>query len=648
MDPTTTTEQNERFIVPLRLSQVSGDEGRREYSCTFITAGYVRQQNGEPAAWRIPPETLKAAVALLDQKAMFIDHPGWLDYPSMKDMFAVSFAPTWNEQTQSIDGGMRLYVRPDLAWLPGLLDQILLDQQAGREVPDVGLSLTFFGRHDWIDVGPTPGEEYERVTVEITHVISIDLVFGPGAEGRVKEMLQAVGVSAVPNLPIQNRKDGVLMEPNSNEQVQPNNETPPVPVALASPGPAEDRLARIEANIERLTAALAQQEEPKVVQGMGTPPRQPAVSGMANGIDRFSPAIDWLFGVPGATPPDPQFRRADMVYQALTGDWEWRGMFNRDRVMLTGVNSTDLPNLAVNAMNKVVLVQWASLRAYRWYELVAAVVPNDGSVQPMTWVGTGGVGALPTVAEKGVYTELSMGDSKEQASFTKYGGYVGITLEMFRNSEIAKIQAVPNGLARSAVMTRSANVASLFTANAGVGPTLGIDSKALFHTDHANLATTAFGTDSTAWNAVDLAIWNQTELGSGKPLAISPKYMLCNRTLFRAALVVFGYGDGQPTTYVPEALDRGADDPRPWPIAVPDFSDTTDWAAIVDPRLYPVIMMSYAQGAQGNVHPAPELFSVTNETQGLVFTNDLLPVKCRDWYAYGVNGYRGIAKRNVA
>jgi hypothetical protein len=39
---------------------------------------------------------------------------------------------------------------------------------------------------------------------------------------------------------------------------------------------------------------------------------------------------------------------------------------------------------------------------------------------------------------------------------------------------------------------------------------------------------------------------------------------------------------------------------------------------------------------------------VTGETAGLMFTNDTLPVKVRDEFAFGVNGFRGIGKRNVA
>ena len=89
-------------------------------------------------------------------------------------------------------------------------------------------------------------------------------------------------------------------------------------------------------------------------------------------------------------------------------------------------------------------------------------------------------------------------------------------------------------------------------------------------------------------------------------------------------------------------------DPRPIPVAVPYWSDANDWAYLVDPRLQPVIHMAYANAPAGGSHPAPEFFTATNETQGLMFTNDTLAVKVRDWWGYGVAGYVGIGKNNVA
>ena len=77
-------------------------------------------------------------------------------------------------------------------------------------------------------------------------------------------------------------------------------------------------------------------------------------------------------------------------------------------------------------------------------------------------------------------------------------------------------------------------------------------------------------------------------------------------------------------------------------------SRSTDWAQIVDPRLHPVIQMAYASAPQGGVHALPEIYEVRSETAGLMFTNDTLPIKIRDWWAYGVATHVGVGKNNVA
>ena len=88
-------------------------------------------------------------------------------------------------------------------------------------------------------------------------------------------------------------------------------------------------------------------------------------------------------------------------------------------------------------------------------------------------------------------------------------------------------------------------------------------------------------------------------------------------------------------------------DPRPVVIPVPDWSDASDWAYVVDPQIFPVILICYAQSPGGGSHPAPELLSVANPSEGLLFKNDVLPIKVRDWFAVNVNGPRGIGKRNI-
>ena len=90
------------------------------------------------------------------------------------------------------------------------------------------------------------------------------------------------------------------------------------------------------------------------------------------------------------------------------------------------MSSTTLPDLAVNAMNKVINLQWSLLERYRWYETVISLQPNDGTLQDMQWITLGGVENLPTVNEKGAYTELDLSDVRESDSWhPKHGWWRG-------------------------------------------------------------------------------------------------------------------------------------------------------------------------------------------------------------------------------
>ncbi len=130
-----------------------------------------------------------------------------------------------------------------------------------------------------------------------------------------------------------------------------------------------------------------------------------------------------------------------------------QGKFDPSRVAFAAATTTTLADLAVNAMNKVVLDLYTNLTAYRWYELITSVQATDGSLHDMQWLQFGGVAALPVVAEGAAYTELAVTDTKETGAFTKYGAYVGITDKMLRNSEIDKLQAIPRALTISAIRT---------------------------------------------------------------------------------------------------------------------------------------------------------------------------------------------------
>lgn len=418
-------------------------------------------------------------------------------------------------------------------------------------------------------------------------------------------------------------------------------------VALATQGAG--RPAGLDELIEALRQSEAEQAQAGVVRGL----RALDIRAMKTAEERVQEAIDWAFGLQAAEAPPPSYRNVRDLYLAMTGDWEFYGRMVPERVELAATTTT-LPGMAANALNKVVAMHYQNMTAWRWFEQIVDVVAHDGSTQDVQLIMVDGVANLSTVGEGQSYTELPVGDSRESMPFAKRGNYVGITLEMFRRSDIARMQAIPKVLMAASLRTRSAAIASLFTDNGGGGPILADDGKALFHADHGNVDTAAFS--AAAWAAARKRVWSQPIPGTDKPLALWPSFCLVPIDLYDTALSVFGYGTGDVgkptaagTAQEPNPYGDGRPgDPRPVPVVVPDWSDTNDWACVVDPRLHPVICMAYANAPQGGRHALPEFYAGDTERSGLLFERDLLPVKVRDWWGYGVATYVGIAKNNVS
>ncbi len=189
--------QPNKCVVPLRLSRLAGADGkvkRSEYGVTYITAGLVRLRSGGESNWRILPAALEPAAPMFSGVGMQVDHASLatLFYPSLRDTAGVTFNANWNEESQSIEGGARLYQRDDLVWLRQFLDELLQDQEAGREVPDIGLSAVLWHNSEVVELD---NDEEEMQTQEVTHVESVDFVFGPGAEGRLRDALASLNLS---------------------------------------------------------------------------------------------------------------------------------------------------------------------------------------------------------------------------------------------------------------------------------------------------------------------------------------------------------------------------------------------------------------------------------------------------------------------
>jgi len=420
---------------------------------------------------------------------------------------------------------------------------------------------------------------------------------------------------------------------------------PPADAHAAVLAALETRIVSLAGQVDRLTAELAQAEEPRTITGMGAPA---VLRSALNGADQVQLALEALIRGerPERVPPLSGIRE---LYNLLSGDYERTGVFNPERVYLANVTSSTMAGMVANALNKRVANLFQEYP--RWWEPIVSE-EDFATLQAVRWITLGGIGELPTVAEGAAYTELTWDDLTQTAAFTKKGGYLGLTIEAIDKDDTGRLRAAPRALAQAAWLTLSRAVSNIFTANDGVGPNIYYDdshTRALFHNSNGNLGSTALSW--SAWNTTRQAMRDQTELHSGEPLGAltAPKYLLAPAELEAAAIQALA-SEGEPGTADNDAnpwaagvgLDARLQSARARVIVVDLWTDADNWAAVADPKLWPTIGIGYRYGR------APEVFSVASPTAGLMFTNDTLPIKVRFVFAAGPMDYRGLYKHNVA
>lgn len=674
----------------LILSPDTRTPGTRLYDCLFIGAGRVRQADGELSKWLIPAEVLQDAVPLFEGAASYLDHPslfgfGWHQAPSVRDLVGVCSNAYWDENEQGIAGTIRLYdEEPGSAGalLAALHDQMLEDRADGLPVPDIGLSAVLW------HTSHLDEDSGLRVTDEITAVDSVDHVYAAGARGYVRAALSRLGLNRIvddgrhifslgASAPNQGGPEMAPETKNEGQQV----ESPGVVIAKHPEPPSGARgtenagssspavitqypevprgttqhlealssaVERINDRLDHIEESQALLAEERTVEDMGTPPRG-TIYGMVTGYDQVVAAAEALLA--GARPPDGIRPLSGIreLYTLLSGDYEMTGLFQDERVYLANVTSSTMAQIVANVLNKRVMVEFAQYPQW-WRPIVT--IESFTSLQQVRWITLGGVGELPTVTEGAAYTELTWDDLGQRDSFVKKGGYLGLTIEAIDKDDTRRVQSAPRALAQAAWLTLSKSISTIFTYNSGVGPNVYYDDsnqRALFHTSNGNLGTSALS--AASWEATRIAMRKQTELNSSERLGAltAPRYCLVPPDLEFTAIQVIA------TAHIPgsanyninpeaagdtrEARLRAA---RERVIVVDLWTDTNNWAAVADPALYPSIGLGFRFGE------TPEVFSVADPRAGLMFSNDVMPVKVRFFYATGPVDYRGLYKHNVS
>jgi len=625
---------NEPLTSHITLSPTPTNNG--DYLCLLIRAGYVKQDDGQDSDWLIPAAVLREAVPLFTVPA-YLDHPsrilfGYED-PQVAQLFGMFHDPQWSEEDQGITATLSLYnEHPDSpgARVHALITRILADQAAGLDIPPIGWSANAWQtRHLDEETG-------NLITDKIIKCTSVDLVYEAGAGGYIQAALS----------PLKSTKGDPIMPEETTtvetrlDALEAQLATSPPPPPPPGPDPQTDRLTAIETTLTQLAASLAHSQEDNTIHDLG----DPAIRQMRNSLDQIQIAATALLS--GVRPAEGVRSLTGIreLYLTLSGDYELTGRYHPDRVMLANVNSSTMAGLVANALNKTVIQLYAEFP--KWWK--QAVTPQDfATLQDVRWITLGGVGELPTVLEGKAYQELTWDDRTETDPFIKKGGYLGITLETIDKDDTGKIQAVPRVLAQGAWLTLGKAIAAIASGSSGLGPDMS-DGVALFNASHSNLGSSALS--FAAWKATKIAMMKQAELNSDERYgALTRPHFLWSPIDLEEESVSMLASANEPGTAdndininaQGDAREERLRNARARVISVPLWTNTANWMAQADPRLFPTIGIGYRYGRQ------PEIFSVASPTAGLMFTNDTMPVKVRFFFAVGPMTWNGLYKHNV-
>ena len=159
---------------------------------------------------------------------------------------------------------------------------------------------------------------------------------------------------------------------------------------------------------------------------------------MRNSLDKIALAVDGLIG--GVEPGEGVKPLSGIreLYTLLTGDYEFTGLFQPERVEFANVTSATMAGLVADALNKRVVNQFQVYDRF-WEPLVH--VEDFTTLQSVKWITLGGVGELPAVAEGAAYTEMTWDDQTETSQWVKKGGYLGLTLEAIDKDDTRRLAA---------------------------------------------------------------------------------------------------------------------------------------------------------------------------------------------------------------
>lgn len=351
-------------------------------------------------------------------------------------------------------------------------------------------------------------------------------------------------------------------------------------------------------------------------------------------VDKFQAAVDGMLGVrvPEAMRDVPVFRSIRAAYVEMTGDTDITGVLDptRQRRLQAAYGDATFAYALGNTLYRRMVQDYRELPDYGVSRLVGPNIRNAVDFRALESIRIGYYGDLPLVdTDTDDYPDLGeVGDEKIEHALKERGGIITINRRMIINDDVRAIQRIISRLPRAARRTVARTVWAPFTTNAAYKG----DNKAIFHTDHANLGSTAYAI-ATA-EAAKTAMFRQTEPGSGEILGLRPvtvafpselRALVTNVNTFAPQAVAVENGNSMFGFFKPEGLFEN-----------PFQTDTNNWYFFADPNEVEIVELAFLNGQQ-----EPLMVVADNPAVGQMFVGGKIQYRITHDHSAEVTDYRG-------
>ncbi|RHZ91691.1 peptidase U35 [Cereibacter sphaeroides] len=198
---------------------------------------------------------------------------------------------------------------------------------------------------------------------------------------------------------------------------------------------------------------------------------------------------------------------------------------------------------------------------------------------------------LEKLNEHGEIKAGTMAEAREAYKIETWAKKIGITRQVLVNDDLGAFSDLARRMGQGAAETEARILVTLLEANSGNGPTLS-DSKALFHVDHGNRATTGAVISDTTLSAARLALRTQKGI-EGRVIRVTPKNLLVPPALETVA-----------EKWLATIAPATAADVNPFSGAMslvvePRLSSATRWYVTADPGEIDGLEFAYLSGNEG-------------------------------------------------